>query len=73
MRPLWLEYPEQSATWGLDSSFLLGSDILVHPVVTKDAKELSVFFPGKEPWYCVQTGAAYSGASGKPITVSFDV
>lgn len=70
MRPLWLEYPDQAATWALDESFLLGSDILVHPVVTKDAVQVSAFFPGKEPWYEVRTGAAHTGAAGKAITVS---
>jgi alpha 1,3-glucosidase len=56
MRPLWLEYPQDPATFGMEDEFLLGSDLLVKPVVTPKTYRTSVYFPGAgQVWYDVHS------------------
>jgi alpha-glucosidase len=44
-RPLWLQYPGDRADWRQDQEWMLGSDVLVAPVVTEGATARMVFFP----------------------------
>uniref|UniRef100_A0A672N340 Glucosidase II alpha subunit n=1 Tax=Sinocyclocheilus grahami TaxID=75366 RepID=A0A672N340_SINGR len=41
MRPLWVDYPKDTATFTIDDEFLIGSDLLVHPVT----EEGSLLYP----------------------------
>jgi alpha-glucosidase len=45
-RHLWLHYPEDPECIGLQNQFLLGSDLLVAPVVEAGAESVRVYFPG---------------------------
>jgi hypothetical protein len=40
MRPLWFEFPEQAALYGVEQEFLLGPAILVKPVVEVSASSV---------------------------------
>jgi len=46
MRPLWYEFPEDPAAYGVDDQYLLGPDFLVAPVTVQNATNRSVVFPG---------------------------
>uniref|UniRef100_A0A8C9SWL4 Glucosidase II alpha subunit n=1 Tax=Scleropages formosus TaxID=113540 RepID=A0A8C9SWL4_SCLFO len=46
MRPLWVEYPEDVTTFTIDDEYLLGRDLLVHPVTDEGSKEVTVYLPG---------------------------
>jgi len=37
LRPLWMEFPEDTKTFGLDDAFMLGSALLVKPVTQAGA------------------------------------
>ena len=37
LRPLWMEFPEDTKTFGLDDAFMLGSALLVKPVTPAGA------------------------------------
>jgi alpha-glucosidase (family GH31 glycosyl hydrolase) len=39
------EFPQDDATFDMERSFLLGSSILVHPVLAKDAASVDVYLP----------------------------
>lgn len=45
MRPLFLEYPQDSATYQLKYQYLLGSDLLVAPVYTEGAQAVELYAP----------------------------
>ena len=69
MRPLFLDYPEDGATWGADDEFLFGSDLLVAPVLRAGLTERGVYLP-KGEWYDFWTGKRYTGGRGISVPVT---
>ena len=53
-RALWVNYPLDSATLSLDRQFMIGSAILVSPVLDQGATSVSAYFP-KGLWYNFNT------------------
>ncbi|KAJ3326752.1 hypothetical protein HDU76_012674 [Blyttiomyces sp. JEL0837] len=51
MRPLLSEFPNEAAVFATEDAFMLGSAILVHPIVAKDAQSVKVFLPPSSNWY----------------------
>ncbi|XP_024380169.1 probable alpha-glucosidase Os06g0675700 [Physcomitrium patens] len=49
-RPLFFEYWEDKETWEIDTQFLLGSSILVSPVLEPNQTSVRAYFP-KGIWY----------------------
>uniref|UniRef100_A0A3B1KI47 Neutral alpha-glucosidase AB n=1 Tax=Astyanax mexicanus TaxID=7994 RepID=A0A3B1KI47_ASTMX len=73
MRPLWVEYTEDPDTFAIEDEYLLGKDLLVHPVTEEGAKGVTAFLPGKgEVWYDVHTFQKHKGAQNLyiPVTMS---
>ncbi|XP_030224716.1 neutral alpha-glucosidase AB isoform X3 [Gadus morhua] len=73
MRPLWVEYPQDAATFAMDDQFLLGRDLLVHPVTEEGARGVTAYLPGKgEVWFDVHTFQKHNGAQDLyiPVTMS---
>ena len=60
MRMMWMEYPTDEALFGLDHQYMIGSDLLVHPVVVPETSEVEVIFPLRDSWYDVDTLMAVS-------------
>jgi alpha-glucosidase len=46
VRPLFFEFPNDASLFSLDSQWLIGSDILVTPVITENATTVTGAFPG---------------------------
>jgi alpha-D-xyloside xylohydrolase len=64
MRPLFLDFPADPVSWEVEDQFLLGSDVLVAPVVTEGARERRVYLPagpGSTTWRDAWTGAEHQG------------
>uniref|UniRef100_A0A673WWJ6 Glucosidase II alpha subunit n=1 Tax=Salmo trutta TaxID=8032 RepID=A0A673WWJ6_SALTR len=73
MRPLWVEYPHDTATFSTDDQFLLGEYLLVHPVTEEGASGVTAYLPGKgEVWFDVHTFQKHNGAQNLyiPVTIS---
>ncbi|XP_029917217.1 neutral alpha-glucosidase AB isoform X3 [Myripristis murdjan] len=73
MRPLWVEYPQDTATFAMDDQFLIGRDLLVHPVTEEGARGITAYLPGKgEVWFDVHTFQKHNGAQNLyvPVTMS---
>uniref|UniRef100_A0A8C5SKE3 Glucosidase alpha, neutral C n=1 Tax=Laticauda laticaudata TaxID=8630 RepID=A0A8C5SKE3_LATLA len=52
MRPLWVEFPKELETFGIEDEYMLGSALLVHPVSAPKISTVNVFLPGpQEIWY----------------------
>uniref|UniRef100_A0A671RCZ9 Neutral alpha-glucosidase AB-like n=1 Tax=Sinocyclocheilus anshuiensis TaxID=1608454 RepID=A0A671RCZ9_9TELE len=47
MRPLWVEYPDDVATFSIEDEYLIGKDLLVHPVTDEGATGVTAYLPGK--------------------------
>jgi len=50
MRPLFVEFPSDPATFALDDQWMVGRSILVKPVTEAGATSAMVYFPGDQPW-----------------------
>ncbi|XP_023700696.2 neutral alpha-glucosidase AB-like isoform X1 [Paramormyrops kingsleyae] len=73
MRPLWVEYPQDVATFTIDDQFLLGRHLLVHPVTEQGSQGVSVYLPGVgEVWYDAHTFRRHDGDQNLfvPVTLS---
>uniref|UniRef100_A0A4W4GGK4 Neutral alpha-glucosidase AB n=1 Tax=Electrophorus electricus TaxID=8005 RepID=A0A4W4GGK4_ELEEL len=73
MRALWVEYPEDQTTFAIEDEYLIGKDLLVHPVTDEGAKGVTAYLPGKgEIWYDVHTFQKHKGAQNLyiPVTMS---
>ncbi|XP_067293753.1 neutral alpha-glucosidase AB isoform X2 [Pseudorasbora parva] len=73
MRPLWVEYPDNVATFSIEDEYLIGKDLLVHPVTDEGARGVTAYLPGKEEvWYDVHTFQKHVGDQSLyiPVTMS---
>jgi alpha 1,3-glucosidase len=68
MRPLWLAYPADVNTFNMEDQYLLGGDLLLKPVTSEGQESIHVYLPGSQPWYDVDTSAAFAGA--QTVTVA---
>jgi alpha-D-xyloside xylohydrolase len=50
IRPLFFQFPKDLSTISIDKQFLIGSQLMVAPVITKGATSVSVYFPSAT-WY----------------------
>ncbi len=48
--PLWVDYPTDETTFAMETQWLIGSDLMVRPVVDAGATTADVYFPGTEQW-----------------------
>ena len=72
MRPLFLEFPDDQATWSLNDEWMLGDRVLAAPVLTKGG-EWKVYLPAGN-WFDGNTGKAIAGAQTLDLTpVPLDV
>ncbi|KAH7520541.1 hypothetical protein FEM48_Zijuj08G0154900 [Ziziphus jujuba var. spinosa] len=70
VRPLWMEFPSDEATFINDEAFMVGSGLLVQGVYTERARHASVYLPGKQSWYDLRTGAVYKGGKTYKLDIS---
>ena len=55
VRPVFLEYPEDSVSYGIKNQFLFGSHLLIAPVFEAGRGEVEVYLP-EDGWVHVTTG-----------------
>lgn len=72
VRPLWMEFPSEEATFNNDEAFMVGNSILVQGIYTERAKHASVYLPGKQSWYDLRTGTIYKGGITHKLEISED-
>jgi len=60
MMPLFTNYEDDAASWTIKDEYLLGSDLLVAPVLKEGALSRSVHLPN-DSWICFWTGKHYGG------------
>ncbi|KAF5199205.1 Alpha-glucosidase [Thalictrum thalictroides] len=72
MRPLWMEFPSDEATFNNDEAFMVGNSLLVQGIYTEGLKHVSVYLPRGQSWYDLKTGVAYKGGVTHKLGVSED-
>jgi alpha-D-xyloside xylohydrolase len=67
MRPLFIDYPSDDASWSVEDQYLFGPDILVAPVASPGARSRDVYLPAGSSWCDPVTGTSHEG--GVIVTV----
>ena len=57
MRPLWYEFPKDKQTYLISDQYMVGSDVLVAPVVREGARIRGIYLPKGAEWIDWHTGA----------------
>src|SRR5438046_5617203 len=68
MRALWLHYPDDAEAVKLGTEYLWGRDILVAPVVEKDATSRRLYLP-RGRWFDFWTSERFEGGREMERTV----
>ena len=71
LRPLWYEFPNDQSAFKRQDSFMLGSAILVQPVLTQGATSVSVYLP-TGVWYEQKSGARHVGPKTMNVAVTLE-
>ncbi|MFD0672370.1 TIM-barrel domain-containing protein [Cohnella sp. GCM10027633] len=71
MRPLFLEFPDDGAVHGLSDQFMLGSRVLVAPVVRPGVTKRLVYLPAGE-WYNYWTDEKIAGGTHIVVDAPLD-
>jgi alpha-D-xyloside xylohydrolase len=61
MRPLFVDYPNDPKTWGIEDQFLFGPDVLVAPVYSPGTRRRPVYLPQHSRWTHGATGEVHHG------------
>ena len=61
MRPLWWIAPQDSTAQFIDCEFMLGSKLLVAPVVVEKARSRSVYLPEGSHWKDILKDQVHNG------------
>ncbi|KAG8177548.1 hypothetical protein JTE90_015952 [Oedothorax gibbosus] len=68
MRPIWMEFPSESVTFGMSDEYMIGTALLVKPVMEESKTNIDVYFPGtNEIWYDFVTHEKFEG--GKTVSI----
>jgi len=60
IRPLWVEFPQDRATFTIDNQLMIGNAIMARPVTESKVSQVAVYFPGAdEIWYDLDTYQPY--------------
>ena len=73
IRPLWWIAPSDESSLTINDQFLIGTRVLVAPVVTQGVRERTVYFPPGGAWRCLSNAClrrpVYQGGSSQSFPV----
>ncbi|KAM4014344.1 neutral alpha-glucosidase C isoform 2-T3 [Anomaloglossus baeobatrachus] len=73
MRPLWVEFPKDPDVFGVDEQYMLGSALLVAPVLHPDVTSIDVLFPGRgENWYDYRNFKCVGSSHKQTVNVTLE-
>jgi alpha-glucosidase (family GH31 glycosyl hydrolase) len=72
MRPLWFDYPEDSAIWKSSFQWMLGSSILVAPIVEEGSESREVYLPESKKWVDTNSGEIFLGGQSVRVIAELD-
>ena len=72
MSPLWYEFPGDEASYAREGSHMVGSSLLVAPVLTKGGTSVDVYFPGNTVWYDYWTSEKMEVSGVRNVPAPYD-
>ena len=70
MRPLFLQYPEDTNAYKHDYQYMFGDDLLVAPVLQPGVDSWEVYLPGPDDWMWLWTNSLYQKGGFQTINIS---
>lgn len=61
MRPLFVDFPDDEASWSIEDQFMFGPDILVAPILGPGQTSRAVYLPSGGAWTDAWTGETLAG------------
>ena len=68
-KPLFFEFPDDLSLYDLDNEFMIGSEILIAPVLEPDRTTNLVYFTNNTSWFDFFNGSLYYEYDGKFVEV----
>ena len=72
MRPLWYEFPADRSTYLISDEYMVGSDVLVAPVVKEGMRSRDVYLPAGAAWIDWWTGEKFEGGKQHRVDAPLD-
>jgi len=72
MRTLFYEFPEDDKAWEVNNTYLLGSNILVAPIMNYKDRSRNVYLPSNEIWIHLYTGNEFVGGETYNVEASLE-
>ena len=73
MRPMFYDFPAESAAWEVADQYMLGPDLLVAPVMEEGVRSRTVWLPAGCGWRDARTGERFSGGQTATVPAPLDV
>ncbi|KAF9182981.1 hypothetical protein BGZ51_004318 [Haplosporangium sp. Z 767] len=67
IRPMFLEFPEDEAVFGMDDQYMVGNALLVKPVSKPGVTRSTVYFAGTEKWFDIKDYSIEQGPGAKEV------
>lgn len=61
MRPLFYDFPEDTACWETENEYLFGDELLIAPVLYEKQRQREVYLPKGTEWMDIRTKERYEG------------
>ncbi len=72
MRPLWYEFPNDKLTYLVSDEYMVGSDVLVAPIVKEGMRHRDAYFPAGATWVNWWTGERFEGGKQHRVQAPLD-
>ncbi|WP_367342139.1 TIM-barrel domain-containing protein [Limosilactobacillus sp.] len=72
MRPLFYEFPKDSKSWSVDNTYMLGSDVLVAPIIYQGQTSRNVYLPKGTTWLNPYTHETFNGGINVDVKANID-
>ncbi|KAG0052953.1 hypothetical protein BGZ83_001879 [Gryganskiella cystojenkinii] len=67
IRPMFMEFPEDEAVFGMDDQYMVGDALLVKPVTKAGVTHSTVYFAGSEKWFDIKDYSVEQGPGPKEV------
>ncbi|XP_016129916.1 neutral alpha-glucosidase C [Sinocyclocheilus grahami] len=73
IRPLWVEFPNDTSMFAVENQYMIGGALLVCPVTDPEVTEVKVLLPGSDVlWYDTNMAAVHKGARTLDLPVTLN-
>ncbi|KAG0258249.1 hypothetical protein BG011_003404 [Mortierella polycephala] len=72
IRPMFVEFPEDEAVFGMDDQYMVGNALLVKPVSKPGVTRSTVYFAGTEKWFGIKDYSVEQGPGAKEVASPAD-